>query len=74
MKVDGHVIAILLFVDIYVHANARAIFFPDSRLHFFNDRRMCFFDDYLGRWRWGGCFNRGGSCRRRRLRTSGHCE
>ncbi len=73
MKVDGHVIPVPLFVDIYIHTNTWASFFSDSRLHFFNDRRMCFFNDYLSRWRWRCCF-RGRGYRRRRLRASGDCE
>jgi len=51
MKVDGHVIPVLLLVNIYVHANTWAIFFSDPRLRFFNDPRTCFFYYYLGRRR-----------------------
>jgi len=74
MKVDGHVIPVLLLVNIYVHGNTWAIFFSGPRPRFFNDPRMCFFYYYLGRRRWGGCFSGGGSYRRRRLLTSGGPE
>ena len=74
MKVDGHMIPVLLLVNIYVHANTRALFFSDPRPRFFNDTRMCFLYYYLGRRRWGRYFSRGGSYRRRRLLTSGDPE
>jgi hypothetical protein len=73
MKIDGHVIPVLLFVNFYVYANTWAVLFSGPRPRFFNDSWMCFFYDYLGR-RWSGCFSGGGSYRRRRLRTSGDPE
>lgn len=73
MKVDSHMIPILLFMNIHVHADTWVIL-SDLRPHFFNDPRMCFFYDYLGRRRWRGCFRGGGCYRRRCLLTSGNPE
>jgi hypothetical protein len=36
MKVDGHVIPVLLLVNIYVHSDTWAIFFNDPRTFFFH--------------------------------------
>ena len=70
VKVDVHVIPVLLLVNIYVHGDIWAIFF--------NDPRTFFFDNYLGRRRWcghrGGCIGGGGGHWRRRLLTSGDAE
>jgi hypothetical protein len=56
MNIDGHVVAALLFVNIHVHPNPWAIFFP-PRPHFFHNPRMCFFYYYRRRRRRGACFN-----------------
>ena len=74
MNVDGHVVPVLLLVNIYVHANIWAIFFSDPRLRFFNDPGMVFLYYYLGRRGWGGCVSGGGSNRRWRLLTCGDPE
>ncbi len=69
MEVDGHVIPVLLLVNIYIHG--------DTWMIFFNDPRTFLFYYYLGRRRcghWGGCIGGGGSYRCRRLLTSGDPE
>jgi hypothetical protein len=66
VQVDGHVIPVLLLVNINVHGDIWAIFF--------NDPRTFFFYYYLRRRRWGGCICGGGSYRCRRLLTTSDPE
>jgi hypothetical protein len=60
VNVDGHVIPVLLLVNIYVHANARVVFFHDDRTFFLHDDRTFFLYYDLRRL-----------CRRRRVGGSG---